>query len=268
MSKSKERAHLIIAHHTEAIKNLNGIIKSVILVGSLSDNSYTGNAGSDIDLIHILYSDASADSKNIVYDLITKTEEETNKDIPISKCIYFYDNLFPPYKTDFELHDKNKDMVELPIEIFRIKESGKTLYGDEIINEIPMPAKNDVLLFREISERWNKSIAEQNPERHKIYLQTVSNPPVRLIVQSVLTGAMTHYYFFTNESCSSKAQIYYKVKKSIPSYRFLKLLELSHKWRFDFDSITDDDTAYMISEYKTWYEIKSKSSFDFVPVDK
>ena len=260
--KSKERANVIIAHHIENIKKAHGILKAVILVGSLSNDSYTGNAGSDIDLIHVLNDNASPDSKNIVCDLIAKTEDETNRDIPISKCVYFYSDLFPPYKTDFDLNDQNKDMLELPIEIFRIKESGKIIYGNLDINEIPMPENNDVLTFHEISKRWNKSIAEQDPERYKMFLRTAATPPINIIAQSVLTGAMTHYYFRTNESCSNKAQIYDKIKTSIPDYRFLKLLELSYKWRYYPDCVTDDEKAFMTSEYKLWYETRRNNTFD------
>ena len=266
MNNSKKRAHKIIAYHIENIKDLRDIIKSVILVGSLSDDTYTGNAGSDIDLIHVLNDDAPMDSKDIIREQIYKTERETNKDIPISKCVYFYKELFPPYKTDFELNDKNKDMVELSIEIFRLKDSGKIVYGQEIINEIPTPARDDILLFHEIAERWNRAIAEQDPERYKIYLQTMENPPIRLIVQIVFTGAMVHYYFYTGKSCSSKAEIYDKIKNSIPHYRFIKLLELSHKWRFYPDSITDDDKLFMMNEYQTWYKYRKEIPYDFIPL--
>ena len=268
MDRSKERAHQIIAHHIENVNKLNGIVKAVVLVGSLSDDRYTGNAGSDIDLIHVLNDGVAVDAKDTVRGSILQTESETGKDIPISKCIYFYKDLFPPYRTDFELNEKNKDMVELPVEIFRIKDSGKVIFGEDIIERIPVPTKDDVLLFHSISERWNKSIAEQDPERHKKFLQTVANPPVRLIVQSVLTGAMTHYYFYTGNSCSNKATICEKVKTSIPDYRFTKLLELSHKWRFDPKSLTDDEEAFMLKEYQAWYEVRREKPFDFVPIDK
>ena len=144
MNKSKKRAFEIIRHHNENIDKLNDIVKSIVLVGSLSDNSYTGNAGSDIDIIHILKDSASKESRDLVYQCIEKTEEETSRDIPISKCIYRYSDLFHPYKTDFEICVKNKDLIELPIEIFRMIDSGKIIFGDEIITDIPLPTRDDV----------------------------------------------------------------------------------------------------------------------------
>ena len=52
--KTKERALEIINIYLKAIETVKSI-KSLILVGSLSDDTYTGNAGSDIDLVHIIY---------------------------------------------------------------------------------------------------------------------------------------------------------------------------------------------------------------------
>ena len=53
-NRTKERAWEIIEIYLKSIENVKSV-KSVILVGSLSDDTYTGNIGSDIDLVHILY---------------------------------------------------------------------------------------------------------------------------------------------------------------------------------------------------------------------
>jgi len=268
MNKSIERAYQIISHHIENIDRLHGLVKSVVLVGSLSDDTYTGNEGSDIDLIHVLHDAAPMDSREIVRACIAKTELETDKDIPISKCIYFYRDLLRPYKKDFELNENNRDMVELPIEIMRMKDSGKAVYGEDIIRNIDTPTWDDVLTFHDISERWSKSIAEQDPESYRTYMETAANPPIRLIVQSVLTRAMIHYYFYTGNSCSSKALIYDKMRTAVADYRFLRLLELSHKWRFDPDSIMSDERDFLMSEYQVWYQILKDKPYDYVPIER
>ena len=100
MNKTKERAMEVIDRHIENIKAHSDIIKSILLVGSLSDDSYIGNAGSDIDLIHILSDDTSENARFTVYQTITKTENETDCDIPISKCIYRYSDLFHPHHVE------------------------------------------------------------------------------------------------------------------------------------------------------------------------
>ena len=53
MDRSKKRALEILDLYLNEAKNLD-FIKAIILVGSLSDDTYTGNAGSDIDLVHIV----------------------------------------------------------------------------------------------------------------------------------------------------------------------------------------------------------------------
>ena len=53
MNKAKERAREILDLYLNAVRTLD-FVRSVILVGSLSDDTYTGNAGSDIDLVHIV----------------------------------------------------------------------------------------------------------------------------------------------------------------------------------------------------------------------
>jgi predicted nucleotidyltransferase len=59
-NKSINRAREIISIHLRRLEEeLSNELLSVILVGSISNNSYTGNTGSDIDLIHILKDEAS-----------------------------------------------------------------------------------------------------------------------------------------------------------------------------------------------------------------
>ena len=53
MDRSKKRALEILDLYLNEAKNLD-FIKAIILVGSLSEDTYTGNAGSDIDLVHIV----------------------------------------------------------------------------------------------------------------------------------------------------------------------------------------------------------------------
>ena len=62
--KSEARAKEIIGIYlNELEKDLSREVLSVILVGSLSNSSYTGNAGSDIDLIHVLKEDSSDEAR-------------------------------------------------------------------------------------------------------------------------------------------------------------------------------------------------------------
>lgn len=237
---------------------------SVILVGSLSNGSYTGRAGSDIDLIHILQENAPANIKNDVISAIETTEAETNNDIPISKCVYSFTHLVTPYA---DIHDKTtKDIIELPIEILRIKESGAVLFGKDICSEIRTPSREDVLKSFELSRQFNADLAYTDPDFFANYQRTVQNPNMRIMIQIVLTTAMSDLYFATGFSCSSKLKISECIKQNIPKYRFKGLLDLCCKWRYSNEEFTEDDEVTAKKYYRDWRSIREGTRVDFVPV--
>ena len=247
---SIDRAREILNCHIKNIENLSDKIKSVVLVGSLSNNSYTGNAGSDIDIVHILFDNSDIEIRNVVLDTINKTETETNNDISISRCVYKYSDLFRPYKIDFELTKSNKDYLELPIEIFRMKESGIVIYGENIIDNMDVPLREDIIVFEKLSQQWNEIMARETPELEKMRKEFLDNPTARIISQIVLTCAMSDYYFATNKSCSNKFIIADVMNSDVPKYYFKKLLELAVKWRHSNDKFTTTDEQEMQSLFK------------------
>ncbi len=88
MNKTKERAKEILGLYLGEVKSLD-FIKSIILVGSLSDGTYIGNAGSDIDLIHIVSDEEEYSlEKKRIFELIGKVECETENDIPIARVVF------------------------------------------------------------------------------------------------------------------------------------------------------------------------------------
>lgn len=60
------------------LKTVSVYLHSVVLVGSLATGSYTGDSGSDIDLIHILNDDAPLEARALVLRKIEQSEEDTN----------------------------------------------------------------------------------------------------------------------------------------------------------------------------------------------
>lgn len=263
---SIERAKEILNCHLKNIAKLKGIIISVVLVGSLSNNSYTGNAGSDIDIVHIISDNSDMEIRNTVLDIINITQNETNNDIPISRCVYKYSDLFRPYKTDFELNKSNKDYLELPIEILRMKESGITVYGENIISNIDTPLRSDIILFEKLAQQWNEIMARKNPELEEKRKKFLDNPTSRVISQVVLTRAMLDYYFATNKSCSNKLIISDVINKDVPQYYFKQLLGLAVKWRYNTNEFTMADEQEMQSSFKEWRFVKNDKEVDFVPM--
>lgn len=249
-NKTKERAFEIISFYLKTIETVKSV-KSVILVGSLSDDTYTGNAGSDIDLVHIIYDgyDYVSEKKKIT-DVISKVEQETDNDIPISKTVYSERHLKHPYIYDFDLNAENKDLIERPIEIFRILDSGKILYGDDIISALERPTRDDVQKSVELEHEQLKLLAKENPEWYSAYTEMRKHPTIRIMTQIVLTTALSDYYFRTGRSCSSKYKILELAERDIPDLPYMNLLRLCHKNRFSPDEITEEDINTMKREYK------------------
>ena len=120
MNRTKERAKEILTLYLDEVKVLD-FVKSVILVGSLSDDTYTGNVGSDIDLIHIVSDEEDYYlEKKKIKELIEKVEQASKSDVPIAEVVFQPRHLKHPYSYDFELSRENKDLIERPIEVFRL----------------------------------------------------------------------------------------------------------------------------------------------------
>ena len=248
-NRTKERAWEIIEIYLKSIENVKSV-KSVILVGSLSDDTYTGNIGSDIDLVHILYDryDYESEKKSIA-DVISRVECETNNDIPISRTVYSERHLRHPYNYDFELSKDNKDLIERPIEIFRVLDSGKTLYGADIIPTLEKPTRDDVQKSIEIAQEERKLHAKADPEWFSSFTEMCKHPTIRIMTQIVITRALSDYYFYTGMSCSSKYKILELVEKDMPNLSYINLLRLCHKNRFSPAEITEEDINTMNREY-------------------
>ena len=107
MNKSKERAFEILELYLKEAKEIE-FISSIILVGSLSDDTYTGGPGSDIDLVHIVSDDIEyKTAEETIFQLIDQINCLTNRDVPISKVVYQKQQLVHPYQYDFELIPDN-----------------------------------------------------------------------------------------------------------------------------------------------------------------
>ena len=260
-NKSKERAHQIIRIHLDRLEQEAGhILLSVVLVGSLTNGSYTADDGSDIDLIHILRDEAPAESRQTILELIAGTEEATGRDIPISRCVYYHRELFRPYPKGLPCRPEYKDYVELPIEIMRMKDSGQTLWGQDILSAIDYPLREDVVAGKEEERRWSREIQE------KTGFQPIAaeDLPVRLIVQSVLVRALLDYYFATGLSCSNKAAVAEKLRRDVPDYAFLELAELCTTRRYRAAEFTAEDEDRLQSLWPRWIELRRGTDIDTV----
>lgn len=260
MDKSKERAWEIIKTYIQAAKDL-AFIKAIILVGSLSDDTYTGNAGSDIDLVQIVSDEVDYQlERSTIIRLIGQIEEQTGHDIPISRVVFQEQHLVHPYQYDFELKPENKDLIERPIEIFRVLDSGIVLMGDPgIIDSLERPIREDVLETKKLGRKHLEILRTEDPAFYREYQKTTENPSLRIMTQIVLTTALSEYFFYTDKSCSSKYHILQRVEKDLPDLPYLNLLRLCHKNRFSPEEITEKDRINMGEEYQSLFLPRPKT---------
>ena len=257
MDRSKERAKEILTLYLDEVKSLD-FVRSIILVGSLSDDTYTGNVGSDIDLVHIVSDgeDYSFEKKQ-VNELISKVEHKTSHEVPISKVVFQRTHLKHPYRYDFELSQDNKDLIERPIELFRVLDSGITVYGEDIIREIERPTREDVAMSERLAAEQLEIL--KGTDWYNQYIQMRDFPTIRIMSQIVLTNAMSEYFFYTGKSCSSKYHILERMEKECPHVPYMNLLKLSHKYRFSPDKVTEQDIETMNREYQTCFRTRPKT---------
>lgn len=247
-NKTRNRAMQILAHHLGNIgQYCTDTMHTVVLTGSLVTGSYMGDAGSDIDLVHILRDNAPESARQTVLDCISRTEQETGHDLPLSRCVYRLHDLYPPYSTDFELCPANKDYIELPIELLRITDAAQVVWGTLDLASLPVPSRNDVIAFQELSARWVQHMLASG-----VPLPPQDNLPLRLMVQSVLVHALLDVFFATGRSCSNKATVAIRLRNDMPAYPFLPLVEACTRWRYSPEAFTRQDETLIRSQWPQW----------------
>ena len=254
MDRSKETAMKILKLYlAEAEKE--AFIMSIILVGSLSDDTYTGNAGSDIDLVHIVSNDLDyKQEKAEITRIIEKVETGTGRAVPIAKVVYQERHIKHPYQYDFEVNGENKDLIELPVEMHRILDSGITVLGDdEIRKSIERPTREDFAAMKRLDEKHQEKVSRDDPEWFKSFTETHKNPSLRIMTQIVLSNALSDYLYYTDKSCSSKYFILQRMEEDYPELQYMELLRLCHKYRFYPEQITASDETRMKEEYRNTF---------------
>lgn len=254
MDRSKETAMKILELYlVEAEKK--DFIKSIILVGSLSDDTYTGNAGSDIDLVHIVSDNMDyKQEKAEIIRIIEKIETRTGRAVPIAKVVYQERHIKHPYQYDFEVAAENKDLIELPVEMHRILDSGITVFGDdEIRKSVERPTREDIAAMKKLVKEQQEKASQEDPEWYRSYTETCRNPSLRIMTQMVLTNALSDYLYYTDKSCSSKYFILQRMEEDCPELQYMELLRLCHKYRFYPEQIAASDEMRMKEEYRNTF---------------
>ena len=267
MDKSFHRAMEILdLHKVQLTENCAEALLSVVLVCSLTNGSYTGGPGSDIDLVHILKPNAPADARAAVLRCIGRTEALSHGDLPISRCVYRLEDLSRPYCRGFEWNRETMDHLELPIEVLRMKDSGITVYGRDILRQIERPTREDVLEMLRRCAQWDQLQKERDPQWADERERMLTQPTLRILAQCVLTRAMLHLFLATGQSCSSKKEIAARIRTHVPNYRFQELLDLSARWRYQPDTLTLAEQENMRTTFQTWRSMMAGNPIGFVPL--
>ena len=191
--KSEKRAREILHSFVDVVSaKYKDDIKALILVGSLSNGSYVEGPGRDIDIITVLKETAKEEARKLVLEQIEITEAQFNHDIPISRTIYLLSELTRPFKTDISMSLENKHLLEVTTELQRIHDSGILLFGENIIEELPIPSRDEIIAFDKLAREWHKSEAGKNPKMREI----LDEPPINILVQSIITNAFRALFLF------------------------------------------------------------------------
>ena len=142
----------------------------------------------------------------------------------------------------------------------RIKDSGVTIWGDDILDQIKYPLREDVIACKKMSAEWGRK------EREKGFKPIPEEAlPIRLIVQSVLVRAMLDYYFVTGISCSDKSQVASRLRAVVPNYLFLEFADACTKWRYQPERYTEEDERTIMNGWSVWIKIRKGQAIDVIP---
>jgi predicted nucleotidyltransferase len=261
--KSEKRAREILQYYVNSVSaEFSDYIEAIILVGSLSNGSYIEGPGRDIDVITVLKDATNKDIRDLIFMEIDNIEDKFNKDIPIARTVYKLSELKRPFKTDMDLSLENKHLIEITTELQRIHESGILLYGRNIIEELPIPSRDEIIFFDELSKRWSEKELSKNPQMRNV----LADPPVNILVQIIITTTFHHYYYATNKSCSNKHEIADRMRKDVGNYRFQRTLDIATKYKMNpKEGLMQKEYDGMKEEYQELMKWKDSQSVDAVP---
>lgn len=228
---SKERALEMLRNYIVEVTELYPEnITFILLVGSLTNDSYIEAPGRDIDQITVLRNEAPSEIYSGILDLINRINGKNSEGVTLAKSIYYLNELKKPYKKNFKLELNNKRLLEVPVELLRIFESGKILYGDSnILEYFDSPSKDDVIYFAKLK---SKGYGGPKPTISET-MDVIKKLTPRLEVQIILTSAMCHYYYATGISCSNKHKIAEVMKQDVIDYRFQEALDLATEFKLN-----------------------------------
>jgi hypothetical protein len=246
--QSEATARLILQHYVESVTaDVGGSIEAILLVGSLATGSYVPGPG-DIDQITILHSSTSPEIEQKVLQHIDDSMAVFGRAIHFSTVVYRRSDLERPWRNEWDYRRETKHLVCVPEELLRIHDHGQILDGPPFeISQLPKPTREEIITYHERWRRWNQAVVGLQPE---IWCPEEGSTPLRIVVQTILSSAIWHYYYATGRTCFNKHQIALCLRNEVPHYRLLEGVELATRIRTSgFEGISGE----MLESLHRWY---------------
>ena len=181
---------------------------SIILAGSLARGSYQPGL-SDIDVITVLRNESPDNVRIGISDIYNRLSVGNN--IQFDPMIFEHQDFLPPW---------NDDLCIQP-ELLRMKASGKVLYGEEIIDDLPTPTKRQMWEFDLSFKKWFEESEQSDWQGWTL----------KSSLKSILGHATTYFYYKTGIFEFSKDHITDLFAYHFPDFpQYSSLMLASYLW--------------------------------------
>lgn len=240
-SKSQAVARSMLNQYIRhVVADLGESVSAILLVGSLATDSYIPGPG-DIDQITILGDSAPENAEIRVLQHINKTISDFVRAINMAAVVYRRHDLERPWTTEWDLQPETKHLVTIPEELLRIHDHALVVFSHRFdLSALPIPDRDEMLDYARRWKLWNEACLQHHPRPDPM--------PIRLMVQSVLSNAIWHYYFATGRTCFNKHEIAGRLRAEVPSYEFQSGLDAATKVRLSAFANTSDDVIETLTD--------------------
>lgn len=240
-SKSEAIARVMLDRYVErATADLGESVSAILLVGSLATGSYIPGPG-DIDQITILGDSASENAEVRVAQHINRIMVDFGRAINMATVVYRRRDLERPWITEWDLRPETKHLVTIPEELLRIHDHALILlsHGFDPLT-LPVPTMDEMMDYAGRWRMWNQACLQR--------LKPPDPMPVRLMVQTVLSRAIWHYYFATGRTCFNKHEIAGRLNAEVAGYQFQSGLDAATKIRLSAFAGTSDGLIEAVTD--------------------
>jgi len=241
MLKSEAIARSMLNRYVECVTSDTGAsVDAILLVGSLATGSYIPGPG-DIDQITILKDSAPQWVEARVRQHITGTMAAFERAVNMADVVYRRRDLERPWVTEWDLQPETKHLAGVPEELLRIHDQAIVMYSQGFsVSALPVPSMDEMLEYARRWKLWNEACQQRHPPPDPM--------PLRLMVQSILSRAIWHYFFATGRTCFNKHEIAARLRAEVPGYRFQAGLDAATRLRLSGFAETPSDTAETVAD--------------------